>query len=112
MELDPDSGSEDTSVVELQHDSIDPGSPQPEPGTRGGNKDTNNADPKQQDTIDPFVFNAEFSIAICKKFRYAVIGHEVLSHLRNQHRGIKAAVRKGITDRVQSLQGIIRSQTE
>ncbi|KAF4492952.1 ATP-dependent DNA helicase tlh1 [Colletotrichum fructicola Nara gc5] len=68
-EPDPDSGSEDTSSVELQHGSIDPGSPQPEPGTRGGNKDTHNADPQKQDTIEPFVFNAEFSIAICKKCR-------------------------------------------
>ncbi|CAI0655720.1 unnamed protein product [Colletotrichum noveboracense] len=102
MEPDPTSRSEDTSSVELQHSSIDPGSPQPELGTRGGNEDTNKADPQKQDTIELFVFNAEFSIAICKKCRYAVIGNE----------GIKAAERKGIADRVQSLQGSIRSQTE
>ncbi|KAF4473733.1 ATP-dependent DNA helicase tlh1 [Colletotrichum fructicola Nara gc5] len=58
------------TTYDPDHDQvIDPGSPQPEPGTRGGNKDTHNADPQKQDTIEPFVFNAEFSIAICKKCR-------------------------------------------
>ncbi|KAK2036070.1 hypothetical protein LZ31DRAFT_436957, partial [Colletotrichum somersetense] len=59
-----------------------------------------------------FVFSTEFSVAICKKCRYAVVGNEVLTHLRNQHRGIEAAERKRIADRIRSLRGIICSQTE
>ncbi|KAF6805085.1 hypothetical protein CPLU01_16012 [Colletotrichum plurivorum] len=106
-------GSEDANSAEpQQQDSMDPGSSQPAPGTEGGNKDTSSAEPHQQDTPDPFVVDAEFSVAICQKCRYAVVSDEVLAHLRNHHRRIKVAERKRIIERIQSVRGIIRSQTE
>ncbi|KAL0764704.1 hypothetical protein CaCOL14_012794 [Colletotrichum acutatum] len=106
-------GSADTNSAEpQQRDSRGPASPQSGPGTEGGNEDTSSAEHQQQDTIDPFVFNAEFSVALCKTCRYAVVSDEVMTHLRTQHRGIRVAERKRITDRIQSLHGIVRSQTD
>ncbi|KAK0370042.1 hypothetical protein CLIM01_12595 [Colletotrichum limetticola] len=106
-------GSADTNSAEpQQRDRRGPASPQSGPGTEGGNKDTSSAEHQQQDTIYPFVFNAEFSVALCKTCRYAVVSDEVMTHLKTQHRGIRVAERKRITDRIQSLHGIVRSQTD
>ncbi|KAK1613530.1 hypothetical protein BDP81DRAFT_187595, partial [Colletotrichum phormii] len=88
------------------------GGVQAQPELLHDNPDSGSSQTREQHRIDPFTFNTDFSLAICKRFRYVVVGDEVYTHLRTQHQGIKVAERKRITRCIQSLDGIVRSQTD
>ncbi|KAL0764703.1 hypothetical protein CaCOL14_012793 [Colletotrichum acutatum] len=60
--------------------------------------------------MEPFVFNEEYSVAICTTCRFAVVCDEVTTHLRTRHRDIPASSRSGIVTTVSNIPGIHANQ--
>ncbi|KAK1446545.1 hypothetical protein CMEL01_16820, partial [Colletotrichum melonis] len=60
--------------------------------------------------MEPFVFNEEYSVAICTTCRFAVVCDEVTTHLRTRHRDIPASSRSSIVTAVSNIPGIHANQ--
>ncbi|KDN70413.1 hypothetical protein CSUB01_11679 [Colletotrichum sublineola] len=62
--------------------------------------------------MEPFVFHPQYSIVICAKCQFAVVGSEVATHLRSHHPSIPTTQRLGITETIRSTAGVIQTQAE
>ncbi|KAK1948837.1 hypothetical protein LY78DRAFT_622667, partial [Colletotrichum sublineola] len=62
--------------------------------------------------MEPFVFNPQYSIVICAKCQFAVVGSEVATHLRSHHPSIPTTQRLGIIETIRSTAGVIQTQAE
>ncbi|KAL6411744.1 hypothetical protein AUP68_04118 [Ilyonectria robusta] len=62
--------------------------------------------------MEPFVYLERYRVVICKKCGFACVSNEVPTHLRIRHRYMTTTNRNKAAKDIQSIPGIIKSQSE